>query len=124
MKTTSTIKELKVTEQGNVKLLLEVELSDFSQLNIAELFSKKDVDALLGNSKIEEKKAPKPAKNDLKKLRGIGVKLEQFLNGQGIKSYEQLTQISYKEMREMLDEGELYIIDPSDWAEQARELMK
>lgn len=133
MRTESKIKELSVSSNGRIKLLLEVELSHISELDLTGLLSSKDIEKLLGNSKQEKTPTPmaaptpiihEPIVNDLKKIKGIGPKLEKILNAQGIKSFQQLTEKSFDDLRQILDQAELHIIDPTNWATQAKEFMQ
>ena len=60
-------------------------------------------------------------KDDLKKIEGIGPKIEGLLNEGGIYSFRQLADAKLERLQEILDAaGSRYKIhDPSTWAEQA-----
>jgi predicted flap endonuclease-1-like 5' DNA nuclease len=68
------------------------------------------------------RKASPPKPDDLKKIKGIGLKISQQLNLRGIYTYEQLanTKISYLE--HLMDELDWHVNDPVSWPEQARQL--
>ncbi|MBP7272441.1 MAG: hypothetical protein KA974_01285 [Saprospiraceae bacterium] len=59
--------------------------------------------------------------DDLKKIEGIGPKIEQLLNDGGIHTFRQLADSSYERLKEILDAaGERYRIhDPTTWPNQA-----
>ncbi len=85
------------------------------------------------NAKAESAKAEKVAAiretevaeaDDLKKIEGIGPKLEEVLNNAGINTYAELGSASIEKMNEILSEaGSRYASkDPAPWVEQAKEL--
>lgn len=59
--------------------------------------------------------------DDLKRIEGIGPKIEQLLNAGGIKSYSDVKQASVDEIKAILiTAGPTYAVhDPSTWGEQA-----
>ncbi len=59
--------------------------------------------------------------DDLKKVEGIGPKIEGILNSRGIKTWKQLSETSPKRIKEYLDEaGPRYRMhDPGSWPKQA-----
>ena len=63
----------------------------------------------------------KPAKDDLKKVEGIGPKIEQLLNVDGIMTWRQLSEADIDRLKRILDAaGPRYRIhDPSTWPRQA-----
>ncbi len=70
--------------------------------------------------------APKPAtaeptaEDDLKKIEGIGPKIEATLKSYGIRTFADLAQKSPAELQALLDEaGYARISNPETWAEQA-----
>lgn len=77
----------------------------------------------------EEEKAPAkkkeaapaaPATPDiLKKLEGIGPKVESILNEAGIKTFADLAKADVEALREVLATAKLQMMDPSGWIEQA-----
>ena len=61
-----------------------------------------------------------PATPDvLKKLEGIGPKVEGILNAAGITTFAQLAEADVEKLREVLAEAKLQMMDPSGWMEQA-----
>jgi predicted flap endonuclease-1-like 5' DNA nuclease len=60
-------------------------------------------------------------KDDLKKIEGIGPKIEELLNADGIRTFEQLIESTVDRIRGILiAAGPNYAVhDPSTWAEQA-----
>ncbi len=59
--------------------------------------------------------------DDLKIVEGIGPKIEQLLNADGIYTFKQLADSTYSQLKDVLDNaGPRYQIhDPSSWADQA-----
>ena len=68
--------------------------------------------------KNEEVVAPS-APDDLKKLEGIGPKVEQILNGAGVKTFAELANADVVILREALASARLQMLEPSGWIEQA-----
>ena len=64
--------------------------------------------------------------DDLKKVNGIGPKMEIILNAKGIKTYKQLAATKITVLREILTEaGPRYrMLDPKTWAKQSATLAK
>ncbi|MEP2945887.1 MAG: helix-hairpin-helix domain-containing protein [Lentilitoribacter sp.] len=63
--------------------------------------------------------------DDLKKITGVGPKLEQVLNKQGISTYAQIANMSAKEMAEIGENlGFPGRIERDDWAGQAKALIE
>lgn len=63
--------------------------------------------------------------DDLKKITGVGPKLEQILNKQGISTYAQIADMSAKEMAKIGESlGFPGRIERDDWAGQAKVLME
>lgn len=60
-------------------------------------------------------------KDDLKKIEGIGPKIESLLNGGGIYSYSDLSHAKFSKLKSILTDagGQFSSHDPSTWAEQA-----
>ncbi len=58
--------------------------------------------------------------DDLKKIEGIGPKVERLLNEAGITTYAQLANADLSKLAEILEEAHLQMMDPGTWAEQAR----
>lgn len=65
---------------------------------------------------------PSPSvKDDLKKIEGVGPKIEQLLNEGGINSYEDVINSTIDDIKDiLLKAGPTYAVhDPTTWAEQA-----
>lgn len=60
-------------------------------------------------------------KDDLKKLEGIGPKIEQLLNTAGIQNFDQLAAVSAEQLRPILDAAgtQFKMHDPKSWPYQA-----
>lgn len=65
---------------------------------------------------------PKSTKDDLKKVEGIGPKIEQLLNKGGIHTWDQLSQAKIGRLQEILNSGgpRYQMHDPSTWPKQAQ----
>ena len=57
--------------------------------------------------------------DDLKKIEGIGPKVESVLNETGVKTFAELAQADVEKLREVLATAKLQMMDPSGWIEQA-----
>ena len=66
----------------------------------------------------EEKVAP-VTPDILKKLEGIGPKVESLLNEIGISTFAELAETDVEKLRETLAAAKLQMMDPSSWGEQA-----
>jgi len=85
-------------------------------------------------AKVEVAKAEAPKaqaknadeKDDLKKLDGVGPKLEEVFNAAGIATFENFAATKIEKLNEILEEaGSRYSgKDPAPWVEQAKELAK
>lgn len=58
--------------------------------------------------------------DDLKRIEGIGPKVEDLLNGVGIHSFEDLANAEASDLQKKLDEAGLQMMDPRGWIDQAR----
>lgn len=60
-------------------------------------------------------------RDDLKKVEGVGPKIEQLFNNDGIYSFDDLAKSSYDHLKKILDDaGSAYTMhDPTTWPEQA-----
>lgn len=69
-----------------------------------------------------EAQLPPAEHSDLKRVEGIGPKIEEILNNAGIYTFEQLAGSSVERVQEILaDAGERFsLADPDTWPEQAR----
>ncbi|MFQ5445445.1 MAG: hypothetical protein ACE5FF_00790 [Saprospiraceae bacterium] len=65
---------------------------------------------------------PPPKPDDLRKIEGIGPKIEKLINDMGVWTYRQLADTSVEDLQKMLDDaGPAYrITDPGTWPEQAK----
>jgi predicted flap endonuclease-1-like 5' DNA nuclease len=65
-------------------------------------------------------------KDDLKKLEGIGPKIEEILNAAGIQNFDQLAAVSTEHLRPILDAagGQFKMHDPKSWPYQAELAVK
>lgn len=66
--------------------------------------------------------APPPAKDDLKKVSGIGPKIMRILNDHGIYTFEQLAEADVDFLDRLVDEQKWYMADSRTWPDQARRL--
>ena len=63
--------------------------------------------------------------DDLSKIKGIGGRVAEVLNDNGIRSYADVAATSVERFKEILKENDMSRFrDPSNWAEQAAELLK
>lgn len=70
-----------------------------------------------------EAPAPAPRPDNLKRISGIGPKIEKFLKENGITTFAQLAETKVNRLRILMEEaGWENIADPSDWPEQAQKL--
>ncbi len=60
--------------------------------------------------------------DDLRKIEGIGPKIERILQDHGIRTFAQLAQVEMDRLREILQQAgpRFRIADPTSWPEQAR----
>ena len=70
----------------------------------------------------ESQLPPKP--DDLTKVRGIGPKIKQILNEQGIYTFEQLAATEVSFLEDLMEEQGWHMATYTTWAEQARELAR
>ena len=65
-------------------------------------------------------------RDDLTKIKGVGPAIVRLLGKYGIDSFEKMTKVTVKDLREILEEGgsRFRMHDPSTWVEQARKLVK
>jgi len=68
------------------------------------------------------KKAAKPAKDNLKKIEGIGPKIEKLMNEAGILTFADLGKAKIKVMKDVLSAAgpRFKMHDPATWAKQAK----
>jgi hypothetical protein len=60
------------------------------------------------------------APDDLKRIEGIGPKVEELLNNAGIRTYQDLARADAANIQKKLDEAGLQMMDPKGWIEQAK----
>ncbi len=60
--------------------------------------------------------------DNLKRVKGIGPKIEKLLKDNGISTFVQLAQTEVSRLQALLDEAEYALPDPTTWPEQAQEL--
>jgi len=58
--------------------------------------------------------------DDFRKIEGIGPKVNQLLHDSGIRTYEQLASQSEEQLRAILREANLAMINPGTWPQQAK----
>ncbi len=63
---------------------------------------------------------PEAAPDDLRKIEGIGPKVQELLNKMGIKTFAQLAEADPQAVQKMLDEAGLQMMNPEGWIMQAR----
>lgn len=64
--------------------------------------------------------APPPEPDDLKRIEGIGPKIQSILNDAGILTFDQLARTEVSTLRQIVQEDAgLRIADPTTWPEQA-----
>lgn len=66
--------------------------------------------------------APQVRPDNLKRVNGIGPKIEKLLKDNGITTFAQLAQTEVSRIQALLDEVEYTLADPATWPEQARQL--
>lgn len=67
-------------------------------------------------------KLPEPGtgEDNFRKIEGIGPKVNTLLHEAGIRTFQDLSERSGEDLRDLLREAKLYMINPSDWPEQAK----
>ncbi len=60
------------------------------------------------------------AKNDLRKIEGIGPKIASVLSAAGIESFDKLAGMKPEEIKVILEEAKIPLAQPDTWPEQAR----
>jgi predicted flap endonuclease-1-like 5' DNA nuclease len=74
---------------------------------------------------IEPEPASPPRSDNLKRVVGIGPKIEKLLKANGIATFAQLAQTEISRLQALLDEaGWENIADPSTWPEQAQQFVQ
>jgi len=67
---------------------------------------------------VEDTTPPEP--DDLKRIEGIGPKVAELLQAAGITTFGQLAEQDEEQLREILREAGLAMINPATWPEQAK----
>jgi predicted flap endonuclease-1-like 5' DNA nuclease len=121
----SEIQPLKDQIATSVKSLAEMESELKSTLNALKLEEEKFIALLAENNRLNKAldEVSLPIKPDnLKRIEGIGPKLEEMLNENKIYTFSQLSKADISQLQAILDEGgEAYRIhDPATWPEQAQ----
>jgi predicted flap endonuclease-1-like 5' DNA nuclease len=67
-------------------------------------------------------KLPEPGtgEDNFRNIEGIGPKVNTLLHEAGIRTYQNLAEKSEQDLRDLLREAKLFMINPSDWPEQAK----
>lgn len=73
---------------------------------------------------VEKAEAARPKAMDFRRIEGIGPKVNQLLHEAGIRTYQQLADSSEEDLRAILREANLYMINPKTWPEQAKRAAK
>ena len=108
------------TNEPNLTWLLWLVLAIFLVIIIVGwLASKKKGDEPVAAPSVPETPAVPATPDVLKKLEGIGPKVEGILNAAGITTFAQLAEADVEKLREVLAEAKLQMMDPSGWMEQA-----
>jgi predicted flap endonuclease-1-like 5' DNA nuclease len=68
----------------------------------------------------EKAKTARPETVDFRRIEGIGPKVNQLLHEAGIRTYQQLAGSSEEDLKRILREANLYMINPETWPEQAQ----
>lgn len=121
----SEIQPLKDQIASSVKSLAEMESELKSTLNTLKIEEEKFAALLTENKRLNKAldEVSIPVKPDnLKRIEGIGPKLEEMLNENKIFTFSQLSKATTLQLQAILDEGgEAYRIhDPATWPEQAQ----
>jgi len=80
----------------------------------------------VSRKKTVTKKSVRKKKDNLRMIDGIGPKIEQILNANGITTYSDLAKANKQRLQDILEQAgpRFQMHDPSTWAAQARKLMK
>ena len=113
-------------EQEPLEQLVESEAeeteheTDHSELSLPspEDSEKVQQPALFEAGEVQEE-AEQPESDDLKKIEGIGPKVQSILAENGIQTFKQLESADPENLKQVLKEQGLSMIDPATWHEQA-----
>ena len=113
------------TQEPNLTWLLWLVLAIFVLIVIVGWLAsnKKGEEPIATPVHVEEKAEEAPVlstdPDDLKKIEGIGPKVEQVLNGAGVSTYAALAAANVEKLKEVLIAKKLQMMDPTGWIEQA-----
>ncbi len=111
-----------VVEEAAVEETVAEEVAVVEETAVEEVAAEETAveEAPVAEEVVEETVADAPSEPDvLKKLEGIGPKVEQVLNESGITTYAELAKSDADKLREILAEAKLQMMNPDSWAEQA-----
>lgn len=134
------IKEIEVIKEVPVEIIKEVEVVksiDMASLQkmMAKLGTVEVSKQVVGETRTRQEgkiverrevkpraKAAKTKKDDLKKIEGIGPKIEKLLHADGIKTFDQLAKAKTKRVADILEAAgpRFRMHDPGSWAKQAK----
>ncbi len=66
-----------------------------------------------------EEPEPVGPPDDLKRIEGIGPRISQLLQSEGIRTFQQLAEASVADLGEILSRANLRLADPATWPDQA-----
>ena len=108
------------THEPDLTWLLWVVLGVFALIVVVGwMASNKEGAETVADAPVKEEKVAPTAPDSLKKLEGIGPKVESILNGIGITTFAELAETDVETLRETLAVAKLQMMDPSSWGEQA-----
>ncbi len=139
-KTVEVIKEIEIIKEVPVEIIKEVEVVksiDFSTLEsmmkglntvqvskkvVGETRNKKEGKVVERRELKGKVKASKVAKDDLKKIEGIGPAIEKLLNAGGISTFRKLADTKASVVKKILTEAgpRFQMHDPGSWAKQSK----
>ncbi|MBT8327706.1 MAG: hypothetical protein KJP21_08280 [Bacteroidia bacterium] len=123
-KDTSLLENTIIEQKAEIRRLNDKLSSCYAEkLKVEEKLSKQADVTPIAASSPSPKSPDKPisTKDDLKKIEGIGPKIEQILNAEGIQTFKDLADVDVAKIKEVLiAQGPTYAVhNPSTWAEQA-----
>ncbi len=104
-----------------LSLCYEAKLKAEQTLNKPVESAVKPAPIVASTSGATTKSSPSSTKDDLKKIEGIGPKIEQILNTEGIQTFKDLMNVDVAKIKDVLiAQGPTYAVhNPATWAEQA-----
>ena len=105
----------------------KVEKKQISETSVEKTKTPLSIESVAKVEKVEKKipatktKTVGTAKDDLKRIEGIGPKIEELLNGAGIHTFTQLSETNKSHLEDILTAGgkRFAIHNPGSWAQQA-----